>query len=1653
MYINKIDDLIDKVIEDFSHVLSKDKTIKRIVNESNFVKFQKEINNILQGYIETVPRAKIEEVVKKTDSINSIYNAIKKYVTIYLLLYIGYNYKYAENMFINNMVEFTKNQSNYKFKIDDFFNSKSTSDLVDNYYIIKNIVGLVEKTIKLDVVQRSTQGKETIKFLSELVGDEFIKKYFMIDNTAERTHNIIKTLIILLIYKVNDKKTFFDLLEMSENEDGEFMFIDIVRPTEQYMSYEMISSLIKKDEEDTESIDLIDDVWDYMKDIEKESRDVDKSFESNILKIINKGILVPIVDDFMLYHKESERYEDNRSITEKKKKEDTRIRYIISKIEAISELYSENTKDNPKKIAEIKKSFYTPFHNRKAITHNVFENIKIINKFINQGKRNAENTEYFNDLINYISYPYINFKSFRDSGISIMADKTINAVRAVSFVKKGDFRQNPVNTLQTRVFSKGMTMNIVGFMVPGNCKHYKCYKVRDVIDIRNVKDCQQGDKYCNNGVKLLKRFIRKYVINTKNKKELRSHNKSAYWLFNMKSDKANKSTYESSTSGQKSDIKNMLSNIYDDITNEVYFKILDKIEKVGKVTIQQSINIINSAQRQYVDIKDKKNMIDDLEKLVYTEYLDTTDETYDRNEDKLYGLEGKVTELGIVDIERTDMVPMLIIDLEKLDETGQDATVDDIGGVCQHNITWEDIAKKKRKDPKSYSEDIYNFITKYVFETPTKDYVCKSCGMQLNIKKYVSDGTFDNDTKRFITYSVPMEIPLEEVPEYAKFRGSIRIMDKNVEKISSIINLSYLVGPTSTIKYKRRDIVRATIDMVGHNYKYLDYKHKERGQKAHRAYGTSGQLSSFFIFELSNDIFQYSSEDKDKFRSLKWNTVIAYTIINMILDMNKSQVKFLSTDRKYLCDFDYFEKLSRYLFGNLKVLTDNKGGTTRLLNKKVLCYTLYLISCKLAKQHAQQNNKDPLWKIDDDIRALSSVKKMTMIQNHIINTVIDILNAIMENSFTKNAHFELEIFRTRFLEKMNDDFCNEDVYKSLKGTSNEVHGKTIDANVTSKLIPAKYDEYKVYEPEDRWIQCKQQPVILPPKKPLVEPYDNINTFTNCDNGDFHNWKSGKGTFTCQNCQVNMESLISIKLDNSENYKLIKNYLVKNLQGASNVFCKSDGLPHIFAYDSKKGGNVCQKCKKESDHKYTKDELFELDDIIKKNAHRRIEKSYKNSLKTIAKEKINIEYVKKVVDKTQKHMKENTTREFSYVYSLVKDMEKIIGNDKNILKNSKLFENTYVINHNHEGFALEKPIVISDSDKKISTKKNHSFFKTDVIYYVNYSGRKVEVFYDSITKILIGHKEESREYVRYTKSDAKLKINYSIFNKLILMGYKSQYIDIKDVYEDIFDKYAVISGTKEGKDLMYKNVIVEIIRDRHNGLRKVLSDFYRTANIIVTDSESEHSRKILFNEESIEESTYYSDRIEHIINKYIKKIGSMFISEKSGKGRLMKHWKAIVAGVNINTDQLDNVNIDFSNDLLDTKIISSYDNEGNILLYYLIEQMKNLLNYNNNKFTKINIIMFMIDFINNEYNLFNMDDLNNNKEIRRFMYVLKAHEYARDVMEKDQSCISGMTSDSDCDSDDEIDDEIKEKMLDDVEADDADYHQMEGDDYDVEEYEV
>ena len=1614
MYINKIDDIIDQVIDSFSEEIINNKLIKKIMKEQNFIKYQKEINEMWTSYVDSIPRNKIEDIVKKTDSINSIYNSIKKYIAIYTFLLIAYHYQYDAGVYLNNIVEFSKNQVSYSFKISDFFNSVNNALIIENYHIIKNILIFEKKpNNKISDMKNLENGASTVEFLTQF-DDEFIKSMFHTGDENIKLHNIVKTIIVVSIYNIQDRQDFFKLLEMSENEDGEFMFLNVSMPITQYMSYDAIISILSK--EDIES-GLGDKIWNYLKNIEDYTKKENLTGEENILALINTGIIVPIVDDFMLYHKETEKYEDHKNISEitdnKKKRDDTKLRYIIGKIEEVIDYNSPNIVSNPSKLQEVKKQFSAPLYNRKAIIHNVIENYKIFMKHENQGSISADNTSYLNDLSHYTSYPYINFKDFKKYGFSITANKTTIAVRQVSFENTGEFKQNPRSRIQVRTFRKGTIMNIVGFLMPGTNKFYLCDKTTDVESIRNEKE----DK---NAIKLVTEYYKNSILNNN------ASPKSKYWFFNPNIDKVITKTHEA-VEKSNIQIKSILFSLYENMKNESYFKILDEIDKHEYITINEVSKIILNIEKRSLKISDDKTFMNELDNYVFTKKLLVDNEEYDTNDDILYGLEGKVYGLKENPIKNPEKKIRITVNLEKVDEKGDDNIVETVEGLCQHNITWINIMKKKKISHKEFMEDIYNFIIMYVNETHDKRYTCKSCGFELNINKYLSDGSFDNDTGRYIAFGMPMEIPLEDIPEYMKYNRTIKIMDKLVEKIASIVNISHMMGMMSNSRWKRKSIIKNTIDLLELNNKRLSHKFKERNVEADKNYSINRNMSNLFIFDLDNSIFQYSSTDKDHYKPIKINNIITYIIINMVNDISETQVSYITADDKGLCTFENFKKYYKLLFRDLKLLINNKGDTIKCVDCSVFCYLLYIISCKLSKRGIWYFENTKGKKITDNM--------IPNMQNSIINTVIDTMNSIMESSFEEKISYELEIYRYRFMDRLKNLFRNEEIYKMLYDSFNSSQNKKVNNQGENHPVESIYTGPAIFKVEHKWVNCQQTKIYLKKKKKASQlvNIEDLNQLTNCDSGLFHEWHVKNKVFVCDVCNKKLNTLLEDDKSNdvydNKNVKIRENYIIKNYNELAKVYCVK-GTRHKFVFDNKKEEYVCDICESTSDKIYSKEELDTMKDNIRKRQVKRINVVNKKINRQLQDADEYEEYSDKLLVKIDKKMKTDSKED--YIYKMVQEMEKIIGNDKNILKGSRLFSNTYIIDHNHLGYKLDIPIVIMDSDNKITSKKNHPFFKTDVIYYVNYKGHKIEVFYDTVSKVLLGYKEESKEYVMHGKDDVKLKVIFSIYNKLTLLGLPSQHIDTKKIYNYLFEKYQVISDTPKGKRKLYQSLVKEIIKERHDNLRKIMYDLCQSINIIIHDVEVNHNRKVE-NDGDIVETTYFHDKIEIIISKYISKINKIKITNSNGKKQFMKQWKTLSNSIKVGN--IDNINFDDIGDIVDATQIISYDVNGNVILYYILDQIKKLIDYNDNKFIKINTVMFIIDFISYAYDLFNIDFINESKEMTRFVYVLNSSEYSKDIIEKNTVDTHGIYEE-DIDDQNENDEEHKEQLLDEDEERDA-----------------
>ena len=1551
MYINKIDDLINDTIDDFFITISMNKDLfAKIYKESNFIKYQKEINAIFIKFISEIKTDSLKEFVKSVDALNRITDTLKRYIVIYLFLTIGFYYTGREDTFINNIVEFTKNQIGYDFKISDFFNSESNALIIKYFLLVKNVqVLLTADKAKISVIRHKPDVKQAIDFLNEL-GNELVTKNFILENVSDvqtQANNIIKTLIIENIYRVHEKKEFFKLLEITENIEGEYIYIDVVYPVKKVMDYRNIESLLSKREISSGFGYLL---WDFISTYETNKSLSELKLDDKITELIDSRIIVPICDDFLLYHKNTEKY-DMKDIQKIKTKDDTKLKYIVNKIERTTEFYSELASKDSKIKQEIKSLFYVPLYNRKAITINNFEDINIINKYLNQGIKFSDNVDYYNKLLHYRKYPFVNFANFENMGFSFALNKTVPIVRSVSFAN-GDFKQNKNSLLQLRIGSKDMTVNIVGFLIHTNRRNIHCSKIKDILNIKQIDPSLKSD-----GFKLMKKYLRQTDILQK------KFNSSVYWLFD---------------SDDMNQIKYNFSKIYDNILNDLYYIILSKYEANKKLTLDMGYKILNYYENRTLNIPIYSQTYLDIETKLY-ELVEKTTDQYDKQDDIIKGLDEHSLKLPTYKFKSDPNVSLTVINVNKLQtnvKTSTDSNTDSntdsdfdfdtsqiqiqiptnpttMGlALCQHNLTWDNLTKMQISNPKKYLEEFHIFMKKYIYENSDFEYICKSCEHQLNMKKYIS-AVISNDNDSFFIYDSPFEIPLEEVPEYEKYKNTIRSVDKIIEKIGNITNLQYFVGSTPTSKSKRKTLVRETIDLLLLSNKELRNTMKERNIKI---YGINRDLSRLFSFELDNSIFVFSTKDKDKYKPIKQNNIKSYIIILMLLEMNESQLFLLTNDKKSNCNFAFFEKVYVGLFSDLKIIINNTGDLGQLTKYPVLCYIIYMISCTMVKYN--------MWEYEYPEQTKKQ-KFLPVIQKEIIHTVIDLLNSVLETSIMPKKNYLYEIISTKFFRLLNT-LCDTrgDMYIRLtnnKTLANSGEKKNY-ALVTRKptLLTGKLTE-PVYEIAQR-ILCRP-PKIIFYKKPndfrFINKYNRITNITNCSNGKFHEYVTKGDNFVCGVCKKS----ITDKYDEALSNKISHEYKYIRLQNIASIRCIKDGKFHMFSQTQKSSNpqTSCVKCSNPKTHIYTNKEL----DAINEQLQSPVEKTNPAQTSTSS-------YDEKLLKKLSSEYKPD------YLDKFIDLLETSIGGSDSS-KQSHLRMNTYLIDHDHLGYTLDKPIILTDADNKILTKTNHPFYKTDVLYYSSYKNGKTDVYYDVITKILLGYKEESKNYVLNKKTDKFLKITYSIHDKLKFLGFPDHYMNIQEKYDQLVNDPDITTDHA----LINNLIIQDIMRTRLINLKKTLYEFqrlfYRIMNNYTSPSDT-----------TLYDNSFFANKYNKIFTTHKKKISKISTFDEKGQHQILKHWKGIYSGVNIQPFDITTINVDFQTyKILNISLLTS---NPELALFYIIGEFTKLLTYNKNNFIKIDISNFIIEFINNMDETFNTEKMHNNLELKKFNYISKSMFY-------------------------------------------------------------
>jgi hypothetical protein len=1361
LYINSIDECVNNIIDSFYLEIIEDKEYKKKLHTqdyeiNDFKTLLEKVDVLIKKNSKTY---NISTIITNPEEYDKIINLLKDYVLLYFFFYIGI---FTE---LNKIIGLLNKLSN-KFQIP-FFKNRYLGQYSIYHKYIKDYHTVMSDKANLGL-EGTKANSSIVKEYSDVIKSirsmdtEVLKQ--IISNKEDLTHNILKIVIFREIYIREDKILIFKILENEEFASAEFKYIDIVDTRYDTIDYSTIESLF-----DIKDIrrGLAEEVFQMINDYETTKFVQDFNIDTKINHLFKKKILIPITDEFLRYHKDSELYDrgfgSGSKIDPKErvnKKDNTKIRYIVSKVNKVKDYYSPKVMADNAIRAEIEKNFYQPMMYRKAIIINDLEEINILRKLELQGKSVTESNEFYDDLKQIRSYPFIEFKFTNNDSFSFSPESTVTAIRYCNFEYKNDpkFPNIAKSELQYRIINDQTKANIVGIAIP----RYNLFDTNDydrynqtIIPCQKIADTMDMALLHKNSFAVTIKKLRKLFL------EDRRYSKLLYWIFNRKNDQIKLDLFDNIKQLPKDDyIKLLLGKIYDEMVGITYQMALNQFDAFDYIDIQTAKDILHNLEKKLVLIPRQSESYAEIMKLIYYIKSRTNVDTYDSNEDKIPGVNNKLIKLPRIVLEKIALHIIKISKHELLTDMTDDSDMYE-GYLCQHTITWNNLLRYKRVNPNKFNQELYNFIKKYVTENREKDFVCKSCYQLVDLRKYTTEIYPGSES---IAISYGLETELETIPEYVKFTKAIKNMDKLLEKVSYSSNISYFVGSAQQTKFRRQEIIKNIIDIIEIQHKTLYSKdtkiRKERVDKSIKKYGCS--MTNFFLFKLENDIFTYSSKETDKFKLFKMNNILTYILIGILLEINLSQILYLSFDK--LVNYFLFTKFGFNLFDGLYIRISNKNDIAPIKNYKLLCYVIYYISGIYAKFN--------MWFSEDIPFKPNNINPQ--IQRFVIHTFVDAINSILEVNTKENKHYLYNVFSTKFFGKLNSVYDNKssaDVIEKLDSINKKKVTVTIDKKLKYNMSTVDAIPLKPYKSDGKY---------------MIE--STLGTKTK-----IASYPSLKFTYD-KLADKSREELFGLSGIAEINNDLYMDTLRKigTLYGPDgikrSVHITPDEVKKLSLEELKKISEASKSMRLKSLNKMSKKTEQKMEKIDMKNI-------------------LNKEYTEKIRAKFNGEMSQ-------IIENFINKLESLIGRDININNNNYyLTTNVYEINHDYRG-NKKSPIFILEKDQKIKLKKEEQFFKQDVYYYED-SSNQVTVYYSAIERFLLGYKESSKDYVKVFNTDCYIKIHYSLQTQLRLFGFN-------------YVNYKLDSNTKDVNSFI-NNILRNRLQNLKNSLSTIQQIIYQVKN--------------------------------------------------------------------------------------------------------------------------------------------------------------------------------------------------------------------------------
>jgi len=1330
-------------------ILNVDRLIDDIINKLNVFLVKEDLFDKIINYEKFAINQKIiiQLVNKYTDTITSydgvtdVDNYLKKNITKYCIFYIYlgiiYNFTHSKNLFISNIIQIFNNLDDNVIDVDNFYNSSTASSIIKIYDIIKDILLFVKIR---DIVKINILIKSNPdKYRqSNLLFIELGEEFFnKYFNIEDNFHNIVKTVLFKNIYE-NEKNNIFNYLNNTTNIlDTDFKYIDIIVSTNNLLELYNIQKALQY-------IKLPniteDEIYDYLNDSGKEQILTNYVY---LDFLFNNKIIVPITQEFLKYHSDDIQYDSNKNT------DTTEFKKIISTMIKIKNMdFYEAIKNN---------NFLTDVDKKMGFLYNNEFEKNVINKLINDNNLNDLTL-----LEKHLSdkYAYVNFKDIPKSGINYRANKTIQCIREISLYDKTG------TELYYRIGNNNIDINISGICIIPLNNRFDLLNKSNLINVSEVTNNP-------NGYSSFKKLFNNKFGNTK---------KIYYWIYDNKKDIIKTTTY------------NNVNNIIN-ISHELYDIYLNKINNIlfKKIEHCKDINTFNKIIKDYKNIIIENNKSNVYINTLYKKFINV----YSSIIYKSINIDNKLSlKLPVIKNDTNNTINKITL-TKKIDN---DIIINNNNnGICNHYFLWSEIKNSSLKST-YLNQMIFNFVKKYVKSDNIDEYVCKSCGELLKLKKYVVDGLFVDELDKYLTTELIVHNELEDIPQYSFYKRTIFNIRKIIEKILFSSNLESMISSDNMIK---KELIKNIIDTILIHTNWQRLNSKEEISRNRLLYGIDENITNIFPFDLSDNIF-LPDNDNDKLKPIKFNNIIIYILFWNILEISEYHITNLGFDKNY--NVIVFQKINSILFNKLKIKL-NKIDNIPLVNIPVLSYLLYYFSGMVINSNLWITNK-----LRDDKE--NTVDKNIKLQKSIIHSFVDLYNNIVDGSLDNPDNMIYEILRVKMIDKLRKIFINNTIFDNIKNKI-EQNTKIINNNITKIDIPSEYidinkKDNQYYILTNKSINTSTE---LIKKKYINKDYTLSNT-TNCKNGDFHKWTYKENYLICLKCLL--------KYNDINNIKSIKEIdFIKKTNRFTTIETLSKYCNSTF---HKKYYDINDICKNIINSNILDKELDIFNKKINSKNNELLSLTNKNIIENTDKQHKYNKKIKKLYNKWKDlYTSVINNRVDLYIDKFIDIIEKISGDKINIDKRYIYLKKTYyTINHDYLGNNISENIILFSDRFKI-TENDKLFNNLNTINYEN-TKNNIIVYYNLTTLQYIGYIKNKQVCQSKNSNNAKLIEELSFKDILLLLGSNSKYFRKT---EDISNSHNIINAIKKKSDNLkiiinsINNIFVKTNANSNNTIYKDL----------------------------------------------------------------------------------------------------------------------------------------------------------------------------------------------------------------------------------------